>query len=231
MQLANQEAQRFNHEYIGTEHILIALAKDGSIAAQVLTTMNIDLRKVRLEVEKRVRSGPEMVTMGKLPVTARAKKCLEHAAGEAVLLNHNYVGVEHLLLGLAKESEGVASEVLKSLGATYEAILQTVKRLLGVDVSESTVLERLTIDQAIMLKVTQAKTPKSPFVWATAPQQDRRDSGGCMNEQGVVLSRGAITAVEVWPNEVAIIHYPGGSVKVFRNPGESPEDFIKRITE
>ena len=75
MQLANQEAQRFNHEYIGTEHILLGLVKEGSgVAANVLKNLDVDLRKIRLEVEKLVQSGPEMVTMGKLPQTPRAKK-------------------------------------------------------------------------------------------------------------------------------------------------------------
>ena len=75
MQLANQEAQRFNHEYIGTEHILLGLVKEGSgVAANVLKNLEVDLRKIRLEVEKIVQSGPDMVTMGKLPQTPRAKK-------------------------------------------------------------------------------------------------------------------------------------------------------------
>ena len=103
MALANQEAQRFNHEYIGTEHILLGLVKEGSgVGANVLKNLGIDLRKVRLEVEKLVKSGPEMVTMGKLPQTPRAKKVIEYAIEEARNLNHNYVGTEHLLLGLAR---------------------------------------------------------------------------------------------------------------------------------
>ena len=109
MALANQEAQRFNHEYIGTEHILLGLVKEGSgVAANVLKNLDVDLRKIRLEVEKLVQSGPEMVTMGKLPQTPRAKKVLEYAIEEARNLNHNYVGTEHLLLGLLREQDGVA---------------------------------------------------------------------------------------------------------------------------
>ena len=84
MQLANQEAQRFNHEYIGTEHILLGLVKEGSgVAANVLKNLDVDLRKIRLEVEKLVQSGPDMVTMGKLPQTPRAKKVIEYALEEA----------------------------------------------------------------------------------------------------------------------------------------------------
>ena len=103
MELANQEAQRFNHEYIGTEHILLGLVKEGSgVAANVLKNLDIDLRKIRLEVEKIVQSGPDMVTMGKLPQTPRAKKVIEYSIEEARNLNHNYVGTEHLLLGLLR---------------------------------------------------------------------------------------------------------------------------------
>ena len=112
MQLANQEAQRFNHEYIGTEHILLGLVKEGSgVGANVLKNLGVDLRKVRLEVEKLVKSGPEMVTMGKLPQTPRAKRVIEYAIEEARNLNHNYVGTEHLLLGLLRERDGVAAAV------------------------------------------------------------------------------------------------------------------------
>jgi len=110
MALANQEAQRFNHEYIGTEHILLGLVKEGSgVGANVLKNLDVDLRKVRLEVEKLVKSGPDMVTMGKLPQTPRAKKVIEYAIEEARNLNHNYVGTEHLLLGLLREHDGVAA--------------------------------------------------------------------------------------------------------------------------
>src|SRR6478752_4881273 len=121
MQLANQEAQRFNHEYIGTEHILLGLVKEGSgVAANVLKNLDVDLRKIRLEVEKLVQSGPEMVTMGKLPQTPRAKKVIEYSMEEARNLNHNYVGTEHILLGLLREQEGVAAQVLMNLGLKLE---------------------------------------------------------------------------------------------------------------
>src|SRR6187549_3602854 len=100
MQLANQEAQRFNHEYIGTEHILLGLVKEGSgVAANVLKNLEVDLRKIRLEVEKIVQSGPDMVTMGKLPQTPRAKKVIEYAMEDAReevlnLLGHGMEGAE-----------------------------------------------------------------------------------------------------------------------------------------
>jgi ATP-dependent Clp protease ATP-binding subunit ClpC len=132
MQLANQEAQRFNHEYIGTEHILLGLVKEGSgVAANVLKNLDVDLRKIRLEVEKLVQSGPDMVTMGKLPQTPRAKKVIEYAVEEARNLNHNYVGTEHLLLGLLREEEGVAAQVLRNLGLKLEDVREEVLNLLG----------------------------------------------------------------------------------------------------
>ncbi|MCC9604921.1 ATP-dependent Clp protease ATP-binding subunit [Blastopirellula sp. JC732] len=132
MQLANQEAQRFNHEYIGTEHILLGLIKEGSgVAANVLKTLEVDLRKIRLEVEKLVQSGPDMVTMGKLPQTPRAKKVIEYSMEEARNLNHNYVGTEHILLGLLREQEGVAAQVLMNLGLKLEDVREEVLNLLG----------------------------------------------------------------------------------------------------
>ena len=137
MQLANQEAQRFNHEYIGTEHILLGLIKEGSgVAANVLKNLDVDLRKIRLEVEKLVQSGPDMVTMGKLPQTPRAKKVIEYSMEEARNLNHNYVGTEHILLGLLREQEGVAAQVLMNLGLKLEDVREEVLNLLGHDLDD-----------------------------------------------------------------------------------------------
>ena len=132
MQLANQEAQRFNHEYIGTEHILLGLVKEGSgVAANVLKNLDVDLRKIRNEVEKIVQPGPDIVTMGKLPQTPRAKKVIEYSMEEARNLNHNYVGTEHILLGLLREQEGVAAQVLMNLGLKLEDVREEVLNLLG----------------------------------------------------------------------------------------------------
>lgn len=140
MQLANQEAQRFNHEYIGTEHILLGLVKEGSgVAANVLKNLDVDLRKIRLEVEKIVQTGPggDQVVLGKLPHTPRAKKVIEYSVEEARNLNHNYVGTEHLLLGLLREQEGVAAQVLMNLGMKLEDVREEVLNLLGHNMPES----------------------------------------------------------------------------------------------
>jgi ATP-dependent Clp protease ATP-binding subunit ClpC len=143
MQLANQEAQRFNHEYIGTEHILLGLVKEGSgVAANVLKNLDVDLRKIRLEVEKLVQSGPEMVTIGKLPQTPRAKKVIEYSMEEARNLNHNYVGTEHILLGLLREQEGVAAQVLMNLGMKLDDVREEVLNLLGHGMESAEVGDR-----------------------------------------------------------------------------------------
>ena len=138
MALANQEAQRFNHEYIGTEHILLGLVKEGNgVGANVLRNLDVDVKKLRLEIEKLVKSGPDMVTMGKLPQTPRAKKVIEFAIEEARSLNHNYVGTEHILLGLLRETEGIAAQVLMNLGLKLEDVRQEVLNLLGAGVEDT----------------------------------------------------------------------------------------------
>ena len=116
MALANQEARRFGHEYIGTEHVLLGLIKEGSCAAaNVLKKLDVDLDKVRTEVEKlMMRSEQNVVATGKLPQTPRAKKVIEYAIEESRYLKHDYVGTEHLLLGLLREHDGIAGQVLSS---------------------------------------------------------------------------------------------------------------------
>jgi ATP-dependent Clp protease ATP-binding subunit ClpC len=159
MALANQEAQRFNHEYIGTEHILLGLVKEGSgVGANVLKNLDVDIKKLRLEVEKLVKSGPDMVTMGKLPQTPRAKKVVEFAIEEARSLNHNYVGTEHLLLGLLRETEGVAAQVLMNLGLKLEDVRQEVLSLLGAGVDNSYTGLGMKVSPATTQK-QKSKTP------------------------------------------------------------------------
>ncbi|MFT7670187.1 MAG: ATP-dependent Clp protease ATP-binding subunit ClpC [Planctomycetota bacterium] len=134
MNLARQEAQRFNHEYLGTEHILLGLVQEGSgVAANVLKQLSIDLDKIRVEVEKIVKTGPSMVTMGQLPFTPKAKKVLELSLEEGSNLGHNYIGTEHLLLGLIKENEGIAAQVLMNLGVKLEDVREEVLDFLGAE--------------------------------------------------------------------------------------------------
>src|SRR6266487_592962 len=109
MALANQEAQRFNHEYIGTEHILLGLVKEGSgVGANILKNLGVDLPTARREVDKLVKRGSEPLSKGKIPQTPRSKKIIEYAIEEARNLGHTFVGTEHLLLGLLREADGVA---------------------------------------------------------------------------------------------------------------------------
>ncbi len=119
--LARKEADRFNHNYVGTEHLLLGLIKLGQgVAVNVLQKMSLDLETVRMEVEKQVGSGPETQMVGNIPYTPRVKKVLALAGKEAKSLNHSYVGTEHILLGLLREGEGVAARVLKTLEVDIE---------------------------------------------------------------------------------------------------------------
>ena len=119
--LARKEADRFNHNYVGTEHLLLGLIKLGQgVAVNVLQKMGLDLETVRMEVEKQVGSGPETKMVGNIPYTPRVKKVLALAGKEAKALSHSYVGTEHILLGLLREGEGVAARVLKSLEVDIE---------------------------------------------------------------------------------------------------------------
>ncbi len=163
MNLARQEAQRFNHEYLGTEHILLGLVQEGSgVAANVLKNMSIDLNKIRTEVEKIVKTGPSMVTMGQLPFTPRAKKVLELSMEEAGNLGHNYIGTEHLLLGLIKENEGIAAQVLLNLGVKLEDVREEVLDFLGADSNEEEEEEGTPMQEGQQAQGGQASKSKTP---------------------------------------------------------------------
>jgi len=191
MQLANQEAQRFNHEYIGTEHVLLGLIKEGSgVAANVLKNLDVDLRKIRLEVEKLVQSGPDMVTMGKLPQTPRAKKVIEYSMEEARNLNHNYVGTEHILLGLLREQEGVAAQVLMNLGLKLEEVREEALNLLthgfeGTRRRASTLQERMSAEElpatpTLGIQAASAAAPLQHHVARVRQQSSRFTTKGAV---------------------------------------------------
>src|ERR1044071_6649118 len=129
--LAQEEAQRFNHNYIGTEHLLLGLVREGEgVAAKVLANMGVELNKVRSAVEFIIGRGDRMV-MGEIGLTPRAKKVIELAVDEARRLNHQYIGTEHLLLGLVREGEGIAAGVLESLGVNLEKVRAETTRILS----------------------------------------------------------------------------------------------------
>ncbi len=136
--LARQEAERLGHEFIGTEHILLGLVKEGSgVAANVLENLGVDLEKIRLEVEKYVSSPGETISASSsLPFTPKAKKVLELAMEEARNLEHNYIGTEHLLLGVLREQDGMAAQVLLNLGVKLEDVRAELMELLGADVNQ-----------------------------------------------------------------------------------------------
>ncbi len=125
--LARKEADRFNHNFVGTEHLLLGLIKLGQgVAVNVLQKMGLDLETVRMEVEKQVGTGPDQKMIGNIPYTPRVKKVLALAAKEAKALNHTYVGTEHILLGLLREGDGVAARVLKNLDVDIEMTRQEI---------------------------------------------------------------------------------------------------------
>ncbi|MCK4436989.1 ATP-dependent Clp protease ATP-binding subunit [bacterium] len=130
--LARQEAGRLNHDYIGTEHLLLGLIKMGEgLAVDILQSLGLDLEAIRLEVEKMLKSGPSTLTVGDIPFTPRAKKVLELSMDESRGLGHNYIGTEHLLLGLIREKEGVAARVLDNMGVDLDKARGKAVELLG----------------------------------------------------------------------------------------------------
>jgi ATP-dependent Clp protease ATP-binding subunit ClpC len=170
MALAREEARRFNHEYIGTEHILLGLVKEGSgVAANVLQNLDIELKKIRLEVEKIVQSGSDLVSVGQLPFTPRVKKVLEYAMEEARALGHNYIGTEHLLLGLLREQEGVAAQVLLNLGVKLEDVREEVIGLLGSEAVQG------GVSQEKEEKKGKSKTPALDSFGRDLTQQAREN--------------------------------------------------------
>src|SRR3989454_2043371 len=133
LQMAREEAARLHHEYVGTEHILLGLIREGEgVAAAVLTNLNVDLEDIQQKIEETVKKGKAAAAAGPdLPYTSRAKKVLELAMSEARELNHSYVGTEHLLLGLLREEKGIAAQVLTDAGVNLEQARAETLRLLG----------------------------------------------------------------------------------------------------
>ncbi len=136
LSLAQEEAQRFQHNYIGTEHLLLGLVREGEgVAAKVLLQLGVELNKIRGTVEFIIGRGDRIV-LGQIGLTPRAKKVIELAVDEARRLNHHYIGTEHILLGLLREGEGIAAGVLESLGVRLEQARRETLAVLGVNSSE-----------------------------------------------------------------------------------------------
>src|SRR3989449_5448209 len=139
LRLAREGAARLHHEYVGTEHILLGLIREGEgVAATVLTNLNVDLEEISRRIEETVRKGTAAGSAGPdLPYTSRAKKILEFAMSEARELNHRYVGTEHLLLGVLREEKGIGAQVLSDAGVTLETARSEVLRVLDTKGSEA----------------------------------------------------------------------------------------------
>src|SRR4051812_22986154 len=136
--MAREEAIRLQHDYVGTEHILLGLIREGEgVAAAGLMNFNVGLEQIHERIEESVRKGKATIALGELPYTSRAKKVLEFAMAEARDFNHSYVGTEHLLLGLLREEKGIAAQVLNSLGVTLEEARAETLKVLGSDVNPS----------------------------------------------------------------------------------------------
>jgi ATP-dependent Clp protease ATP-binding subunit ClpA len=155
--LARQEAQRFHHHFVGTEHLLLGLIRLGQgTGVAVLGRMGLDLEAVRLEVENQIGKGPDQKGSGLFPYTPRVKKVLALAAKESKALNHTYVGTEHILLGLLREGDGVAARVLKNLGLDTDVTRQHILRELDPNFSP------LSEDTAMPQKPEPQKSQREP---------------------------------------------------------------------
>jgi ATP-dependent Clp protease ATP-binding subunit ClpA len=203
--LAQEEARLLNHNYIGTEHILLGLIHEGEgVAAKALESLGISLEAVRAQVEAEIGRGIEAPT-GHIPFTPRAKKVLELSLREALQLGHNYIGTEHILLGLIREGEGVAAQVLVGLGADRERVRQQVVQLLsgyagGEDVGTRMLLVRMTVPTDIREgeeQLAQLRRDKQAAIDA-----DNFDRAAALRDQERQLVRSLAERERAWTAEV-----------------------------
>ncbi len=196
LSLAQEEAQRFNHPYIGTEHLLLGLVREGEgVAARVLTNMGVQLPKVRSAVEFIIGRG-EGAVIGEIGLTPRAKKVIELAVDEARRLDHNYIGTEHLLLGLVREGEGIAAGVLESLGVNLEKVRQQVMQV--VNQSSSTSQAK-----------TQTKTPYMDALGFDLTEAARNNKLGPLVGRSMEIDRVMQILSRRTKNNPALIGEPG----------------------
>ena len=161
--IAQEEAKRLNHDYVGTEHILLGLsAIDGTVSHKILTQLGVSFRKVRQEIEKMVGIGDTIMLLGEIPFTPRAKKVLEFSVEESQMLGTEHIGTEHILLGLVHEEEGMASKILENLGLNLDMVRDTVLNFLG-DADEDDLKETgLPENTEINLNPAFTKPEKTP---------------------------------------------------------------------
>ena len=182
--LAQDEAQRFNHNYIGTEHLLLGLVREGEgVAAHVLENMGVELNKVRTAVEFIIGRGDRTV-VGEIGLTPRAKKVIELAVDEARRLNHHYIGTEHLLLGLVREGEGIAAGVLESLGVNLDKVRPRSsascpsRAAAGPTTETKRASKTPTVDQ-LGIDLTDAAAPASSTRSSAARRRSSASSRSC----------------------------------------------------
>ena len=170
IQLAKQEADRFNHAYVGTEHLLLGIIALGAgVAVAIIEQMNISLDDVRMEVEKIVPPGPETKTVGDVPYTPKTRKVLQLARSEASAMSHSYIGTEHILLGLLKEGEGFAAQVLSNLGVDLEAARIAIKRELDPGYEPALAnLQRLSLGEEGQWETESVRLPIGQYSQAWA---------------------------------------------------------------
>lgn len=174
IKLAKKEAQRLNHNYLGTEHVLLGLLKLGQgVAVNVLRNLNIDFETVRTEVEKLVGYGPEIQVYGDPALTGKVKKVFEYANEEAANLNHNYVGTEHLLLGLLRQTDGVAAQVLENLNVNLKEVRKEVLKE----------LETFNLQLPPITGSGAGPNPPQPGMGPTKPPFDKTQPSGSVNDK------------------------------------------------
>src|SRR2546425_9033028 len=160
LQISREEAARLHHAYVGTEHILLGLIREGEgVAVAVLTNLNADLEEIRQKVEETAKKEKVAAAGPDLPYTSRAKKVLELAMSEARELNHWYVGTEHLLLGLLREEKGIAAQVLTDAGVTLERSRAETLRLLGSEMPQASASASSPPPSAAPKSEKKSKTP------------------------------------------------------------------------
>lgn len=178
--LARKEADRFNHNFVGTEHLLLGIIRLGQgVAVNVLQKLGFDLQSIRKEVEKQVGTGPDQKIIGNIPYTPRVKKVLSLAAKEAKALSHTYVGTEHILMGLLREGDGVAARVLTSLGVKTDRTREEILKELDPNFAAEYILERQSlkpmtpaeIEQAEQAQVLSEFTPRAQQVLGFARKE------------------------------------------------------------
>ena len=158
--IAQEEAKRLNHDYVGTEHILLGLtALDGTVSNKILSSLGVTFRKVRLEIEKMVGVGDAIMLMGEIPFTPRAKKVLEYAVEESQSLGMEHIGTEHILLGLVREEEGLAGTILQNLGVTLDAVRESTLGFLEGAQGEIT---EETVSSSAFDRAEEPEEPEEP---------------------------------------------------------------------